>query len=148
MLRHAKCPVMLLKRDEVTTPSTVLLAINPKVEDAKHKQLNEDILELAHFIRDNYEAVDLHAVSAYTGSEAFTHPPELAALVGIDDDHAHCTPGNPGDVIVDCAGLLKAELVVIGTVSRSGLSGLAKPNTAEQALDRLGCDLLVMVAPD
>jgi len=148
VLRNSKSPVLLVKRDSAVSVNRVLIAVNPGAEDDKHKRLNEDIISFGQMLRDSGDNVELHAVSAYTGSEPFTHPPELAALVGIDENHAHCSQGSPGDVIVDCAKLLDSELVVMGTVSRSGLSGLTKPNTAEQALDRVSADLLVFTTPD
>lgn len=148
VLRSAQCPVLLVKRESLVALKRVLIAINPKVEDEKHRRLNAAMVDFAELLRASDEDIDVHAVSAYTGAEPFTHPPELAALFGIDEDHAHCSQGAPGDVIVDSATLLQSELVVMGTVSRSGLSGLAKPNTAEQALDRLAADVLVFTAPD
>jgi universal stress protein E len=42
---------------------------------------------------------------------------------------------------------LRADLVIMGAVSRSGLKGLFLGNTAEDVLDRLHCDLLI-VKPD
>ena len=148
VLRSAQSPVLLVKRESLVAVKRVLIAVNPKVEDDKHRRLNESMFAFAKLLREQDDAIELHAVSAYTGAEPFTHPPELAALIGIDESQAHCTQGSPGDVIVDCAKLLQSELVVMGTVSRSGLSGFAKPNTAEQALDRLSADVLVFTSPD
>lgn len=148
VLRNARCPVLLVKRDSIAPVRRILLAINPKVEDSQHQQLNTDIISLGRQITEDDDDFELHAVCAYTGEENFTHPPELAELVGIDESRAHCnyTNGSANDVIVDCARLMEAELVVIGTVSRSGLSGLTKGNTAERALDRLATDVLVATA--
>ena len=42
---------------------------------------------------------------------------------------------------------LRADVVIMGAVSRSGLKGLFLGNTAEDVLDRLHCDLLI-VKPD
>lgn len=148
VLRKAKSPVLLVKRDSIAPVRRILIAINPKVEDPAHRQLNDDIISAGKQITEDRDDFELHAVCAYTGSEAFTHPPELAKLVGIDADKAHCTAGSPDDVIVDCAKLLETELVIIGTVSRSGIQALTKGNTAERALDRLDTDVLVITAGD
>ena len=148
VLRNAQCPVLLVKRDSIAPVKRILIAVNPGVEDQRHQQLNADIIAIGKQLAEDRDAFELHAVSAYTGSEAFTHPPELAELVGIDESRAHCTAGTPDDVIVDCAKLLESEMVIMGTVSRAGLSGLTKGNTAERALDRLDTDILVTTAPD
>jgi universal stress protein E len=39
---------------------------------------------------------------------------------------------------------LRADAVVMGAVSRSGLKGLFIGNTAEDVLDRLHCDLVIV----
>ncbi len=41
---------------------------------------------------------------------------------------------------------IKPDLVVIGTVSRTGLSSVIRGNTSEQTLDRLDSDILVITA--
>lgn len=147
VLRTAKCPVLFVKSASAGAAERALISINPKVEDDPHQRLNDDLVEAARIIEKYNENVELHAVSAYTGSEPFTHPSELAKIVGVNEANAHCIAGDPDDVIVDCAATLKPDLVVVGTVSRSGISGLAKPNTAEKVLDRLDSDVLVVTAP-
>jgi len=146
ILRSARCPVLLVKRDASEPVRRVLIAINPKVEDPDHQKLNSEIIDIGHQLTAVRKDIDLHAVCAYTGTERFTHPPELAELVGIDESAAHCASGSPDDVIADCAKLLESDLVVIGTVSRAGLRALARGNTAERALDRLESDVLVVTA--
>ena len=146
VLRHAQSPVLLVKRGSTDPLRRVLISVNPKAEDEKHQQLSENIISFGRQIADDSDNFELHAVCAQTGSESATEPLELAELVGIDVSRAHCSPGHPDDVIVDCAGLLQSDLVVIGSVSREGFSGLAKGNTAERALDRLSADVLVMTA--
>ena len=39
---------------------------------------------------------------------------------------------------------LRADAVVMGAISRSGLKGLFLGNTAEDVLDRLHCDLVIV----
>jgi universal stress protein E len=39
---------------------------------------------------------------------------------------------------------LRADVVVMGAVSRRGLARVFLGNTAEEVLDRLGCDLLII----
>lgn len=146
VLRNASCPVLFVKRDPSMPVQRVLVAVNPKVEDLTHRQLNEDIIAIGKQISAHEGGAELHAVSALTGGEEFTSAPELAALLEIDEARAYCNAGPPDEVIVDSAKLLQPDLVVIGTESRSGLGGLSKPNTAERALDRLESDVLVVTA--
>ena len=146
LLRAARCPVLLVKRDSAAPVRRILLAVNPGVEDDAHRHLNAEIIRIGQALTEDRDDFELHAVSAYTGSDRFTHPPELAALAGIAEERAHCKAGDPDDVITGLAAELDSELVILGTVGRSGLSGLAHGNTAERALDRLDTDVLVVAA--
>lgn len=53
----------------------------------------------------------------------------------------------PEEVIPDLAEHLRAGIVVLGTVGHTGLSAAFLGNTAEQVIDHLRCDLLV-IKPD
>jgi nucleotide-binding universal stress UspA family protein len=52
--------------------------------------------------------------------------------------------GKPADVLIACAAELKASLLVMGAVSRSGLSHFHIGNTAEAVIDGVTCDVLVV----
>jgi universal stress protein E len=43
---------------------------------------------------------------------------------------------------------MRASLVVMGAISRSGLKRIFIGNTAEQVLDSLRCDLLIVKPPN
>lgn len=146
LLRSAHCPVLLVKRASVAPSRRILVAVNPGVEDAAHQALNVQIADIGRTLTEGRGDLELHAVCAYSGSDRFTHPPELAEFAGIDESRAHCKAGDPEDVITALAAELDAELVVLGTVGRSGLGGLTKGNTAERILDRLETDVLVVAA--
>jgi universal stress protein E len=56
----------------------------------------------------------------------------------------HLVDAPPTRGIVQTAREIGADLVVLGAVSRSGLDDVLTGNTAEQLLDRLSCDLLIV----
>ena len=66
---------------------------------------------------------------------------------GIDDNVTHVEEGLPEDVIPQVAEKLDAELVILGTTGRTGISAIFIGNTAEHTIDQLNCDLLV-IKPD
>ncbi len=146
LLRSAKCPVLLVKRESAAPVRRILVAVNPGVEDETHKKLNATIIEIGRTLTEQRSDFELHAVCAYSGSDVFTHPPELAEIVGTDVERAHCKAGAPDDVIAALAVDLDSELVILGMAGRSGLRGLARANTAERVLDRLDTDILVVTA--
>lgn len=71
----------------------------------------------------------------------------LRQKFSIDEKVTHVEKGLPEEVIPDLAEHLQAGIVVLGTVGRTGLSAAFLGNTAEQVIDHLRCDLLV-IKPD
>ena len=68
----------------------------------------------------------------------------LASQFDIDSAHYHVKEGMPEDVLPELATKLDAEMVVIGTIGRTGLSAAIIGNTAEHVIDRLDCDVLAV----
>jgi len=56
----------------------------------------------------------------------------------------HLIQGFAEDVVPDCARSLGAELVVMGTVGRTGLPGFVIGNTAETILSNIRCSVLAV----
>lgn len=59
----------------------------------------------------------------------------------------HLREGSARDVIPSMAKKLEADLVVMGTVSRTGIPGLLIGNTAEVILNNLECSVLAVKPP-
>lgn len=146
LLRTAKCPVSLVKRESGSSPvDDVLLALNIGATDEAHVRLNEKIIDAGHSVLARNPNARLHAVNAYSDSDYFIHPPDLAHRVSIPRDRAHVAMGTPEKVIAETAAKLNAGLVIIGTVARRGITGIAIGNTAERVLDQLEDDVMVLI---
>lgn len=59
----------------------------------------------------------------------------------------HLIKGYPRKNVPEFAGEIKADLVVMGTVARTGLSGFFMGNTAENILNQLDCSVLAVKPP-
>lgn len=59
----------------------------------------------------------------------------------------HLVKGSARDVIPEAADKIGADLVVMGTVARTGVPGLLIGNTAETVLSRLRCSVLAVKPP-
>lgn len=70
-----------------------------------------------------------------------------AKKYGITTANTYVKEGLPEKVIPMVAKDIDAELVIIGTVGRVGLSAALIGNTAEHVIDELDCDVLA-VKPD
>jgi universal stress protein E len=59
----------------------------------------------------------------------------------------HLLKGYPGEDIPVLAREIEADLVVMGTIARTGISGFIMGNTAETILNRLDCSVLAIKPP-
>ena len=60
------------------------------------------------------------------------------------DGQVHLVSGDAGRVLPELADRLRVSLIVMGTVARSGLSGLIMGNTAETILRSVSCSVLAL----
>ena len=172
LLRASTCPVLLMHHNSSWANRRVLAAINLASEDEAHQLLNEKILAMAHSFQNEYGA-DVHYVNAIN-RETTAHPsgteddedllfcvlpadfadrgskkPQVSETMlrqhcAADAAHIHLQQGDPVDVILAEAEKLAADLIIAGTIARTGIKGRILGNTAEKLLDRIHCDLLVL----
>jgi len=100
-----------------------------------------------------------NGIAAYVEHERMLHQKGLYGLgetlrerIGNDtynylSPHFHLPKGAPRKMIAALAIQLQADLVVMGTVARTGISGLIIGNTAEAILDQLSCSVLAVKPP-
>jgi len=166
LLRHSPLPVLLVKHTRPYRHPTVLAAVDPGHTHAKPPELDQEILDGGLALAQPLGG-KLHAVHAYApvvmGSAASSVPASVAArLDGIARAEAkslfeatlaerdipktrrHLLGKSPEDAIEQVARRTRADIVVMGALSRSGLKRLFIGNTAERLLDELPCDVLVV----
>ena len=68
----------------------------------------------------------------------------LAEKAGIPPARRHLAMGDVASELPATVRRLRAAVVVMGAVSRSGLRRVFIGSTAERVLDRLGCDVLIL----
>ena len=69
---------------------------------------------------------------------------ELADKYRVPRERVHIHQGSTRDGLVAFVDQMRADVVVMGAVSRRGLSRIFIGNTAEEVLDNIGCDILVV----
>lgn len=165
LIRKSPVPLLLVKSHEWRDDGHIIAAVNAGTEDEAHLSLNQRISEEALHLADLVKA-HVHLVNAYPGTpvniaieipdfdpgaygEAVRdyHLAEMAKHAEryqVPAGQCHVLEGLPEDVIPRVAEELDAELVVLGSVGRSGLSAALIGNTAEQIIDRLDCDVLAL----
>jgi nucleotide-binding universal stress UspA family protein len=168
LLRLCPCPVWLLKPQIHGEFDQVLAAIDVESEDEQHSNLNSKILELAYTIAQRDKA-KLHIVAAWQlwmedsmrrhagddavnsirkDHEARVHK-TLDELLQTPFSHAndiqlHLRQGSPVSVIQSVADEIDADLIVMGTVCRTGVAGFLIGNTAETLIPDITCSLLAL----
>jgi universal stress protein E len=76
---------------------------------------------------------------------------EVAALVAeykVNAANIHLEMGGPAEMLPRCAAQLNADVVAMGAISRSGIKRVFVGSTAEDVLERLPCDALIVKTPD
>jgi len=167
LLRRSPLPVLLVKRPQPWRKPVVLAAIDPSHGFAKPARLDAQILDVASEVSTALGG-KLHVAHAFPGvplpgADMFAIP---AATAGSIEQQAareakrkfaavmdasvarqarrHFVIGQAVDAIPQLVRSQRAGLVVMGAVSRSGLRRLLIGDTAEQVLDALPCDVLVI----
>ena len=165
ILRKCPCPVLLVKDHDWPQGGNIVAAVNAGSQQEHHLSLNQRVSSKALQMSKLLNA-QAHLVNAYPGtpvniaieipefnSEEYSatmaqhHVDAVTALAqqfDIPEVNCHVREGMPEDVIPAMAKVLDAEMVVIGTIGRTGLSAAIIGNTAEHVIDRLNCDVLAI----
>ncbi|RCU52686.1 MULTISPECIES: universal stress protein UspE [Corallincola] len=165
LMRKSPVPVLLVKQHAWPAKGNILAAVNSGSEEEAHISLNTQIVTAANDMATLLDA-DVHLVNTYPGTpvniaieipefdpksynEAVCdhHVKELhkqAEHGGIDVCNCHVKEGLPEDIIPRLADDLDAELVILGSIGRTGLSAALIGNTAEHIIDSLNCDVLAL----
>jgi universal stress protein E len=73
---------------------------------------------------------------------------DLVSEYRVEPGNVHVEVGGPAAVLPRAAGELRADVVAMGAISRSGLKRVFIGSTAEDVLEHLPCDALIVKAPD
>jgi nucleotide-binding universal stress UspA family protein len=173
LMRKCPCPVWAVRSAQPERYGRILAAVDPTPSDEKQYAINTKIMDLATGLaqRDECELVVVHTWSfpaedslrsgyavASSELEGWTekarnrHKQRLAELLRgypLQDlqSQVFLLKGEPGHLIPKLAAELEVGLIVMGTVSRTGVAGLLIGNTAERILRQVGCSVLT-VKPD
>jgi len=165
LMRKSPVPVLLVKQHAWPAKGNILAAVNSGSEEPDHISLNEQIISRAQQMSALLGS-HVHLVNTYPGTPVniAIEIPEFdpksyneavrdhhvkalhrqAESHGINLNRCHVLEGLPEDVIPNLADDLDAELVILGSIGRSGFSAALIGNTAEHIIDSLNCDVLTL----
>ncbi len=169
LIRQCPCPLLLVKSRRPYAGAAVLAAVDPFHAHSKPADLDVRMLALGNDWARLFRC-SLHAFHAYLPlmsvapmpagpTVPIAPPPEveeahgdliarefdrLAQAAGIATGSRHLHMGDTSSELCAVAKRIRAGLVVMGAVSRSGLRRIFIGNTAEKVLDEIACDVLVL----
>lgn len=169
LMRKCPCPVWVMKPNQLESFKGILAAVDPDPSDEDKQALNIKIMELATSLAQR-EQSKLHIVYVWSHTRELFYGysslsekqikqltyefqmqrrSQLIDLVSryADmniDTQVHFLVDEPGLAIPKLAAQTGTELIVMGTVCRTGLPGFLIGNTAEDVLRRVHCSVLAV----
>lgn len=165
LVRKCPTPVLLVKDHAWPDDGNIIAAVNVGTEDQEHALLNDRLTNIAiqfssllnghvHLV-NCYPSTPLNIAievpefdpDTYNNSVKNHHFDEVgkhSERFDIPSQRCHVKQGLPEKVIPLVAKEIDAELVVIGTVGRVGISAALIGNTAEHVIDEINCDVLAI----
>jgi universal stress protein E len=170
LMRKCPCPVWAIKPAKRKKYARILAAVDSSPFNDERNALDIKIMELATSLAE-LEGSELHVVHCWTYPHenmlrnrldlppgkipSFVREERKAHKVRLDQlmerfnlnalpHKVHLLKGDPAALIVDQARKKRIELVVMGTVCRTGLAGFFIGNTAEKVLQEVDCSVLAV----
>lgn len=172
LLRQCPCPLWL-SRPIARPPADicVAVAVDPSFEEPVGHDLALELLRLARALTDTYDGklnviscwdyefenylrhqpwlrVSRDEVDEIVATTEREHRSSLDALIGESgiggEIRVHNTRGRPDRRIPDLVEEFGVDILVMGTVARTGIPGFVIGNTAENVLETLKCSIVAM----
>lgn len=173
LIRRCPVPLLIVKGRAAWRRPRILAALDPFHANDKPSELDGEIVAAAHAVAAAVGG-SVHATHIYRPAVSLIpgmniDPAAVAAIpeqeraykaavrrrfyeavgqYGIARNRAHLLCGAPAVELPAVARSVRAGLVVMGAMSRSGLKRIFIGNTAEQVLDSLQCDVLIVKPPN
>ncbi|WP_070965207.1 universal stress protein [Vibrio sonorensis] len=172
LLRKCPCPVWLHRPDsKAKRERRVAVAVDPVTDTEEQHKLALRLIELARSIADSCDKT-LHIVSCwehylehYLDEQIWVHANEeelteqikqesekhkqaLLTLIGESEISGevkiHHLHGKPDEKIPEFIESMDVDVLVMGTIARTGVSGFVIGNTAENVLQSINCSLVAL----
>jgi len=165
LVRRCPCPVWFVTNRHAEGEHVIVAAVDPDPDDGPRHLLSVRVVQAAAAVADASGATlhVIHAWNAYGHQVLASHTTadDLVGYVAACRDNAqqrfdallldarvpetaktHLLEGVGDQVLTTFIEKRRADLVVLGTVGRTGLAGLVVGNTAERVLRQVRCSVL------
>ena len=169
LIRHCPMPLLIVKAAPPKAKRPVIAAVDPWHADGKPKSLDASLVAAAHgmgkLLGVPVQTAHVHSpVLGYVDNSAFapvafpSSPAEkrtYAAMIRkrfkafnlrhrIAARNTYLQMGDPALILPEIARATKAQMLVMGAISKARIKRILLGNTAERVLDTLPCDILVI----
>lgn len=174
LIRACPVPLLLTKPTAWASSLRVFAAVDPGHVNDKPAVLDNRIMDYAavmskrlggelHLVHVYLPAAIIAAANAGAAPMAMTVSAQelakedsqkremlrdLIVEYRIQDENVHLKVGGAAAVLPQVAGALRADIMTMGAISRSGLKRAFIGSTAEDVLEHLPCDALIVKTPD
>lgn len=165
LVRCCPAPLLLINHASAIHRKPVIAAVDVDTKDVVHQELNQIVLsqarQLADLLGSTVHLVNAYSLSPYIGAGSAADQVirlkqknqlksalNMAAKYQIAADQVHLREGAADIVINDLAREIDAGVIVLGTVARSGISGLFIGNTAESIMEHTQSDVVAVKQSD
>jgi universal stress protein E len=169
LLRKCPCPIWIVNSGQRKPYGKILIAVDPEPSDPERLALHADLMNIGTSLarKENGKVEVVHVWRMY-GESILRSPRFRLSGVEISDienkeevirqqwmddlvaPHADgnlsmtLVKGQPESALIEIIEKKKPDIVVMGTVARTGLPGLLIGNTAENVLSRIKCSVLAL----
>ncbi|MBB6092126.1 universal stress protein E [Povalibacter uvarum] len=174
LIRACPVPLLLTKPAAWRQPPRIFAAVDPGHTNDKPSTLDDQILDQANCFAKHLGG-ELHALHAYVPvsiiAAAVSSEPPTALAVSEEDlkaeqsakvrqvtevtrrfeispDRIHVQLGGPAQLLPQATRQLGADILTMGALSRRGLKRIFIGSTAEDVLEHLPCDVLIVKPTD
>lgn len=174
LIRKCPCPVWVIRQNHTREFKRIIGAVDLQEKTKESLELNRKIIEITHSLaqRENGEAHYLHAwrlefETMMSSPRMNVSPEELSEIkstirnereeafgnlfeeagISPETDKVHLIEGNTAEVIDRIKERLLIDVLVMGSVGRTGIPGFILGNMAEKVLNQINCTVLT-VKPD
>jgi universal stress protein E len=173
LIRGCPAPLLLTKAAPWAEVPRILAAVDPGHVNDKPEILDHWIVEHAALFAQKLEG-EMHVVHVYVPTAivgtATIASPSMATAITPEDleieernrrqvvtslvseynvpaERIHLELGGPAQVLPATAARINADVMAMGAIARSGLKRVFIGSTAEDVLERLPCDALIVKPP-
>lgn len=166
LIRYCPCAVWAYRPRRSSSHDKIVVAVDATSTDEPHVVLNHHILEWAFavagekpphvatvwsvygesLIKDYMKREDFDSLVREAEQEARRHLQKILEPFPLpaDDSHVHLLRGDAAGELIQFVNTGGFDGLVLGTVARSGISGLLIGNTAETLINRVECSVIAI----